>query len=83
MDIKREIEIKNEMVRYLSESYGWTEEEILGAQRFDDLGLDSLSLYSLVEECESKFNIELEINDITDIDSPERFIKYISERINL
>ena len=74
------MDIKEKILELLSERYGWTREEVLNAQRFDDLGLDSLSIYSLIEECESIFNISIQPEDITDVDSPESFIKFVEER---
>lgn len=75
------MEVKEIILDLLSERYGWTREEILSAQRFDDLSLDSLSIYSLIEECENIFNISIQPEDISDVDSPERFIKFIEEQM--
>ncbi len=72
--------IREKIVEYLSERYGWTREEIKDAESFEALGLDSLSLYSLVADCEEKFGIKVETNDITEIDTPEKFINYLSRK---
>lgn len=71
--------MKKQLVQFLSERYGWTEEEIATAQNFEELGLDSLSLYSLVTDCEERFGIKIDTDDMTEIDAPEKFINYIIE----
>lgn len=75
------MDIKETLIAFLSERYGWSEKEILEAKSFEDLGLDSLNLYSLVTDCEEKFKIKFDTDDMTEIDSPEKFIKYVIERV--
>ena len=41
-------EIEARIVEILYEKYGWTREEIFEKDDFEALGMDSLSLYSLV-----------------------------------
>lgn len=74
--------IKETMIEMLSERYGWSKEQIESAESFDELGLDSLSLYSLVTDCEEKFAVKIDTDDMTQIDSPEKFIKYLTEKLN-
>ena len=70
--------IREKLTEFLSERYGWTGEEIKEAESFEALGLDSLSLYSLVTECEEKFGVKVDTDDMTEIDTPEKFINYIA-----
>ena len=56
----------DEFVIFICERYGITKEEAIEKDDFEQLGLDSLSLYSLVDDAEQKFNIT-EINSITKI----------------
>lgn len=74
--------IKEEFNNMLSEKYGWSTQQILEANDFEELGLDSLSLYSLVSEVEEKYNINIDTDDITDINTPSKFIGYIDKKIN-
>ena len=69
--------MKEKLMQFLSERYGWTEDEIENSQSFEDLGLDSLSLYSLVTDCEEKFGVKIDTDDMTEIDTPEKFITYV------
>lgn len=65
------------LLAFLSDRYGWTKAEIETAESFEALGLDSLSLYSLVTDCEKEFGIKIETDDMTEIDTPTKFINYI------
>jgi len=69
--------MKYEIMKLMSDKYGWTTEEIENATDFEELGLDSLSLYSLVTDCEKEFDIKVDTDDITQINTPEKFISYL------
>ncbi len=69
--------MREQLIQFMSERYGWSEEEIINAKSFEELGLDSLSLYSLVTDCEEEYNITIDTDDMTEIDTPEKFINYI------
>ena len=75
--------MREKLIQFFSERYGWTKEEIESAESFEALGLDSLSLYSLVTDCEEKFNIKIDTDDITEIDTPEKFIGYVEKKNSL
>ena len=47
----------DEFVIFICERYGITKEEAIEKDDFEQLGLDSLSLYSLVDDAEQKFNV--------------------------
>lgn len=76
------IEIKKEFNDILSDKYGWSTEEIIEVDDFEELGLDSLSLYSLVSEAEDYYNIKIDTDDITEINTPSKFIEYIDKKVN-
>lgn len=69
--------MKENLIEFMSERYGWTKEEILNAENFETLDLDSLSLYALVTDTEEKFGVKIETDDMTEIDTPKKFIDYI------
>lgn len=72
--------MEKELIAFMAERYGWKEEEIKEAESFEALGLDSLSLYALVTDCEDKFHVTIETDDMTQIDAPEKFIEYVTGR---
>jgi len=76
------INVEEEIINMLMNKYGWSEENIMKAENFDELGLDSLSIYSLVTECEEKFNVKIDTDDITEINSPMKFIRYIKKGVD-
>lgn len=73
-------EIEARIVEILYEKYGWTREEIFEKDDFEALGMDSLSLYSLVEEVEEEFAIEIDTDDITEINTPSGLISYVTKK---
>ncbi len=75
--------MREQLIQFFSERYGWTADEIETAASFEELGLDSLSLYSLVTDCEETFNVKIDTDDITEIDTPEKFIGYVMRKNNL
>ena len=46
------MDYKNEIIKMLRDKYGWSEEEIINTDDFQELGLDSLSVYSLITDIE-------------------------------
>lgn len=72
------MDMKEKLTEYLSERYGWTQAEIETAESFEALGLDSLSLYALVTDCEAAFGVKVETDDLTEIDTPKKFIDHLS-----
>ena len=59
-----------------------TMEEAIEKDDFEQLGLDSLSLYSLVDDAEQKFNVEIDTDDITEINSITKIFNYINNKRN-
>ena len=72
----------NEFVIFICERYGITKEEAIEKDDFEQLGLDSLSLYSLVDDAEQKFNVEIDTDDITEINSITKIFNYINNKRN-
>jgi len=67
-----------DFLKFLSERYGSDIEELKKINSFSELGLDSLSLFSLVQDIEEQFSIELPIEDLTQIDTIDKMYEYIS-----
>lgn len=74
------MQVQEDIIGIFSDKYGCTKEEIISAENFAILGIDSLSVYSLVCECEELFSVNIDMNDIWDISSPKEFIDYVVER---
>lgn len=72
----------DEFIEFLTDRFGYTSEELKKTNSFGELGLDSLSLYNLVTDLEEKFNISIEIEDLTEVDSVEKMYHYISEKVS-
>lgn len=72
----------DEFVIFICERYGITKEEAIEKDDFEQLGLDSLSLYSLVDDAEQKFNVEIDTDDITEINSITKIFNYINNKRN-
>lgn len=69
----------NDFLEFLSERYGESVDRIKEINSFGELGLDSLSLFSLIQDIEEKYNIELPVDDLTEIDTVEKMYEYISD----
>lgn len=72
----------DEFVKFIADRYGMTSEEIKKTQSFGELGLDSLSLFTLVSDIEEEFKLSINVDDLTQVDTIEKmydFIKASSE----
>lgn len=76
------MDYREQIIDFLSEKYGWEKEKVLSTKNFQDLGLDSLSLYSIISDIEEMLDIKIDTNDITEINSPIKLINYV-EKIKL
>ena len=72
----------DEFVIFICERSGITKEEAIEKDDFEQWGLDSLSLYSLVDDAEQKFNVEIDTDDITEINSITKIFNYINNKRN-
>lgn len=66
---------------FLSERYGETPERLEELNQFGELGLDSLSLFALLGDIEEKYQITIDIEDLTEVDSVKKMYRYISEQV--
>mgnify|MGYP000461394248 FL=1 len=73
------MEYKDKLVELLSDKYGWTEEKIMSAKDFQELGMDSLSVYSLITDIEDMTGFKFETNDITEVSSPMKILEYMDK----
>ena len=73
------MEHKDKLVELLSDKYGWTEEKIMSAEDFQELGMDSLSVYSLITDIEDMTGFKFETNDITEVSSPMKILEYMDK----
>ena len=70
-----------EYVDYLSKRFEIPIENIgPGSEFTGDLGLDSLSLYSLIEDLERDYDIGVDLSDIVELRTVEKIYNYIDER---
>lgn len=76
-----DMEYKDKLVELLSDKYGWTEEKIMSAKDFQELGMDSLSVYSLITDIEDMTGFKFETNDITEVSSPMKILEYMDKNI--
>jgi phosphopantetheine attachment domain protein len=74
-----DMEYKDKLVELLSDKYGWTEEKIMSAEDFQELGMDSLSVYSLITDIEDMTGFKFETNDITEVSSPMKILEYMDK----
>lgn len=71
-------------IRFLSKRFGVATKKLAPESRFtDDLGLDSLSLYSLIEDIEKDYDIGIEISDVVDLRTVGRVYHYIREKFDM
>ena len=59
----------NEFLAFLSQRYGINTTDLKKKDSFLNLGVDSLSLFSLVGDIEENYHIKLDADDLTEIDS--------------
>lgn len=69
----------DDFVEYLADRFGESPERIKEVEKFSELGLDSLSLFSLLTDVEDEMGIRIEVEDLTEIDSVEKMYAYITE----
>ena len=74
-----DMEYKDKLVELLSDKYGWTEEKIMSAEDFQELGMDSLSVHPLITDIEDMTGFKFETNDITEVSSPMKILEYMDK----
>ncbi len=51
----------------------------MSAEDFQELGMDSLSVYSLITDIEDMTGFKFETNDITEVSSPMKILEYMDK----
>lgn len=68
-----------DFVAMLAEKFGDTPEHIIEVDDFGELGLDSLSLFSVLTDVEERFGISVKVDDLTEIYGVRAMYKYVVE----
>ena len=68
-------------LEFLSERFGIDIETLETTDSFRELGVDSLSLFNIISDLEEDFDIRIEIEDMTEVDSVKKMFEYISSRL--
>jgi acyl carrier protein len=68
-----------EYLEFLSQRYSISKEKLQEVDSFAELGIDSLSLFSLLQDVESKFDLRIDTEDLTEIDSVSKMYSLIEK----
>ncbi len=71
-----------EFLDFLSDRFGIDKNSLESTNNFGELGVDSLSLFNLITDLEDKFNIKIDIEDMTEVDSVKKMYEYISKKVD-
>lgn len=71
----------NDFLRFLHERLGVDTEKLEEIDNFGELGVDSLSLFNMITDIEEEFGINIEIDDMTEVDSVKKMYRYITEKV--
>jgi acyl carrier protein len=66
---------------YVCARCGIDSDHVQDQDSFEELGVDSLSLYSLVDDVEKTFHITIDTDDITEINSIGKMYSYIQRKV--
>lgn len=66
---------------FLSDRFGVDTATLETTNRFGELGVDSLSLFNLITDLEDEFHIQIEIEDMTEVDSVKKMYEHISKKV--
>lgn len=70
----------DEFLKFLSDRFGSDTKELEKIDNFGELGVDSLSLFDMITDIEEEFNINIDIDDLTEVNSVSKMYKYITEK---
>lgn len=70
-----------EFLVFLSDRFGVDIATLETTNSFGELGVDSLSLFNLITDLEDEFHIQIEIEDMTEVDSVKKMYEYISKKV--
>lgn len=71
----------DEFAVYVCGRYGVSVDEAKTGCTFMEMGIDSLSIYSMVGELEEKYSIKIDTDDISEIDSLPHLYSYVSGKV--
>lgn len=71
----------DEFAVYVCGRYGVSVDEAKTGCTFMELGIDSLSIYSMVGELENKYTIKIDTDDISEIDSLPHLYDYVKRKV--
>ena len=71
----------DDFLNFLSDRFGMDTKELEETDNFGELGVDSLSLFNMITDIEEEFNISIDVDDMTEVDSVEKMYKYITEKV--
>lgn len=66
---------------FLSDRFGVNTATLETTNSFGELGVDSLSLFNLITDLEEEFHIQIDIEDMTEVDSVKKMYEYISKKV--
>ena len=69
----------DEYLNLLSEELNIEPDELLEKETFGSLGVDSLSLFSMMEDVEERFGIDIDVEDLTEISGVKKMYDFIVE----
>ena len=64
-------------VQFICDRYGISSNEVIKVDRFKELGLDSLTLYSLLGDVEERYGVNIDVDDLSEIDTVRKMYSYI------
>lgn len=70
-----------DFLAFLSDRFGVDTATLEITNSFGELGVDSLSLFNLITDLEDEFHIQIEIEDMTEVDSVKKMYEYISKKV--
>lgn len=66
---------------FLTDRFGVTREELEKVDNFGELGVDSLTLFSMITDVEKEFDIRIDIDDMTEVDSVSKMYANITKQV--
>lgn len=68
---------------FLSERFNFSAEDITRDTVFtEDLGIDSLSLYGLLDDVEKRYGIKLDVEDILAVNTAGKIYDYVAKQFH-
>ena len=64
---------------FVCSRYGVEREEAIKIDSFENLGFDSLTLYTIIGEVEKEFHVIIDTDDITEINTLSSMYRYVTK----